>query len=216
MSAIPSWLADANEEERAELAALGLIADVESAPIDQAQRDARASQLLRALGRVEAEIEERKAAQHAEVMQIAAIYERELDRLRRHASFIVGGIHALAMESDFGKKKSRTVGFGTYGRRSTPLKVDVQDESATLEWARAHLPEAVRAKTTLTVDAVMRITDAGLGELVPESALKWELVKTPITAHVKATGDDEIPGAVVRLPEEQPFCEAFSPKDGVR
>jgi len=216
MSAIPSWLSDANEDERAELAALGLVTDVASTPIDQAERDARASQLLRALGRVEAEIAERKAAQHAEIMQIAAIYDRELDRLRRHASFIVGGIHALALESDFGKKKSRTVGFGTYGRRTTPLKVDVQDEDATLAWAKEHLPEAVRAKATLSVDAVMRITDAGLGELVPESALKWELVRTPITHHVKATGADEIPGAVVRLPEDQPFCEAFSPKDGTR
>lgn len=216
MSAIPNWLADANDEERAELAALGLVADVDAAPIDQAERDARASQLLRALGAVAAEHAERVAARDHELAHITAIYQPQLDQLQRRARFIEGAIHALAMESDFGKKKSRTVGFGTYGRRTTPLKVDVQDEDATLAWAKEHLPEAVRAKATLSVDAVMRITDAGLGELVPESALKWELVRTPITHHVKATGDDEIPGAVVRLPEDQPFCEAFSPKDGTR
>lgn len=215
-SSLPEWLTN-DAEEREELAALGIVADVATTCDDQAARDAHASSLLRALGRIEAEMAEREAARDAELNQVRNIYLTELERLARRASFVAGAIESLAMVSDFGpKKKSRTVGFGTYGRRTKPLALEITDDAAALTWATEQLPEAIAAAVVLTQSEVMRITDAGLGEIVAESRLTWKLSKAPLKVYVESTGDTEIAGVVVTLPVDKPFAKALAPKDAAR
>lgn len=216
MTALPTWLTD-DADERAELAALGISADVSATPDDQAARDAQASTLLRALGRVEAEIGERRRALQIERDQLERIYGSEIERLERRQSFLAGAIEALAVVSEFGpKKKSRAVGFGTYGLRQSPLKVEVLDEDAVLDWAMQGLPEAVSATVTLTGSEVNQIVDAGLGECVAPARLRWALAKSLLKGHVESTGETEIPGIRVELPIDKPFAKAMAPKDGAR
>lgn len=213
---LPAWLTD-DADERAELAALGIAADVQVAPVDQAARDAEASRLLRALGRVEAELAEREAARGAELEQVLRVYQTELDRLHRRQSFLAGAVEALATVSDFGpKKKSRTVGFGTYGLRATRLKLDVQDQDAALDWAMSALPQAVSADVTLSGSEVNQIVDAGLGALVQHARLRWSLDRKVLAVHVESTGEAEIPGVVVTLPDDKPYAKALPPKDAAR
>ncbi len=210
--ALPEWLTD-DADERAELAALGVVSDVAHAPADQVARDAQASQLLRALGRVEAEIADREAARAEEQAHIERIYRQEIERLQRRAGFIRGSVEALAFDADFGpKKKSRAVGFGTYGLRATPFGVDIVDEASALQWATANLAPAVSATISLTLSEVMQITDAGLGSIVANDRLSWKLAKTLVKAHAEATGEHDIPGVAVRLPEDKPFAKAAAPK----
>ena len=60
----------------------------------------------------------------------------------------------LAEHADFGNKKSRDVGFGTYGRRKVPESVKVVDQEAAVTWLTEILaPAAIRVKETRTVDA---------------------------------------------------------------
>lgn len=216
IGALPAWLTD-DAEEREELAALGISADVSQAPEDQAARDAQASQLLRALGRVEAEIAEREAALEVELRQVKLIYQTQLERLQRRASFLTGAVEALALVSDFGpKKKSRTVGFGTYGTRAKPFSVEIVDEATTLQWASQQLPGAVSTSVTLSVDEVMRLTDAGFGSIVAPERLAWKLAKSVVKAHAESTGEHDIPGVTVTLPQDKPFAKALAPKDATR
>lgn len=213
---LPEWLTN-DADEREELAALGISADVTATPDDQAARDAQASQLLRALGRVEAEIAEREDALEVELRQVRLIYQTQLERLHRRASFLAGAVESLALVSDFGpKKKSRTVGFGTYGTRAKPFSVEIPDEASAVQWLSEHLPSALSTSVTLSVDEVMRLTDAGFGALIPPERTVWKIAKAVLKAHAESTGEHDIPGVTVILPEEKPFAKALPPKDAAR
>lgn len=213
---LPEWLTD-DADEREELAALGIAADVTAAPEDQAARDAHASQLLRALGRVEAEIAEREKALEVELRQVTLIYQTQIERLQRRASFLSGAVESLAVVSDFGpKKKSRTVGFGTCGVRSKAFAIEITDEATALQWMSEHLPSALSTSVTLSVDEVMRLTDAGFGEIVAPERLAWKIAKATVKEYAESTGDHDIPGVNVVLPEDKPFAKPMAPKDGTR
>jgi hypothetical protein len=77
-------------------------------------------------------------------------------------------VRDLARQADFGKKKSRDVGYGTYGRRTIPERLRVVDEAALLAYALEHAPAMVRSVVKNDVPhANLRQHFAATGELPP-------------------------------------------------
>lgn len=129
------------QDEQDELAAVG----VDLTPASPADAiDAAASENLRRMLAVAADLERYEAARRREVMAIDARYARRTDPLRRRAAALEAEVQRLAAFADFGKQQSRAVGYGTYGRRAVPARLQVTDAAALLAWARAAAPHAVR------------------------------------------------------------------------
>jgi hypothetical protein len=137
----PALALPTDADETAELAAIGVTLNQ---PMGPSEIDAFASDLLRQMAETEADLERYNVAEHREVMRLRARY----DTLRKPAgarhSLLYGAVMALAARADFGKAKSRKVGFGSYGHRTLPLHLQVTDPAALLAWAKASSPTLVR------------------------------------------------------------------------
>jgi len=195
----PDFLADVDNDERAELAALG----VELTPpanINDAERDAFVSQLLWALGAVEQDRARYEEALGAEINRIRMRYQARIDRCQRRAQQLRDAVHILAAEADFGKKKSRDVGNGTYGRRTVPEKITIVDEPVAWKFAETSAPELITATVALELPT-LRFKYPEL-----EASAKLALSKTKLNEYVKRTGE-EPPGVTVEPSREQPFCK---------
>lgn len=200
-SMIPDYLANADAEERAELAALG-IDGLETAPAeDQASRDAFASRLLRGLQSVEREIAERKAAHQREVEFVTRLYVQQIERLEARAAYLTDGIKGLALVSDFGTKKSRDVGFGTYGVRRAQPTITITNEGELVEWARGHAQETLLADLTLDYAAAMQLPETVRG------ALKTRVSKKALNARVLSEASETVPGVHVNPAHDEPFAK---------
>jgi hypothetical protein len=220
------WNLPTPEEEAAELAAVGLI--VEPKDASQEQRDALASYYMRDISAIDAEIERRKRALQIELDLVAQRYRKGFDQLRTRREEREAQVKMLARITEqcggFGKKaKSRAVGFGRYGHKSTPAKTEIVDADALNAWAEGAAPQLVRvtlqmtladAKQTLMLDGTGRaITFAALGILDHET--KREVLKTPLKEYIDATGEvvpgtREVSATTEYYAEPSPSTEAVS------
>lgn len=152
---LPAWLADADQEELAELQQLGVVASPEFRA--EAERDDLVSRLMRAHHEHSSDVER---YDQAEALEHAAI-TRRYDRLRapakaqllRLASFI---IHLVSGANFTGRKKSRDVGWGSYGLRKQPDKVEVADMLEVVRSVSAIEPQAVSVELVTNIDLVNR------------------------------------------------------------
>lgn len=113
----------------------------------QAQRDAAASNLLRAMAAAQRELNERDEALAAEIARLRMRYANISEKLKNRYAYLESVVCGLARESDFGKAKSRTVGCGVYGVRQIREKVVVDDDAAALAWAKEH--DCIRIKESI-------------------------------------------------------------------
>lgn len=140
------------QDEWNELASIGIVLDDSTT---NAQLDAWASEVCRRIAEQRAEIERYNEAEAAEIARIQMRYAAMRDRHERRVQELEAIGRDLAESADFGSKKSRDVGFGTYGRRKVPESVKVVDKDAALNWAIEHAPDAVVEKIERRVNAAV-------------------------------------------------------------
>ena len=138
-----------DEDDRAELASVGIILDAAEIgfPAADADRDAAMSMILRQLGRAELDLERYNAAKAREHMVIEARYARITDPVaKRVADLSVVG-RQLALDTELpGKAKTRHVAFGDYGSRRVPARISIENAKELLAWAEAKAPDLVDEK----------------------------------------------------------------------
>jgi phage host-nuclease inhibitor protein Gam len=181
----PELQVAAGATEEQELEGLGIVVAQPATPADV---DAWASLILRQMGEVDRDIKRYQEAYQAEMRHIGIRYDLQLQRLIGRRGVLEHAVHGLATRADFGSKKSRDVGFGTYGVRSEPERIRIVDATAATEWARTHAPELIEIETK---------------EKLPQKA---------VAAYVKSTGDAEIPGVVREPAHETPFAKPSLPE----
>lgn len=204
---VPAWLAE-SPDERDELVALGILeaADVTSLKAI-ADYDALASKWLRAKARVLYDREQRRTALQRELDQVTALYQSEFARLDRREKFIDETLELISRAAPIpGGKKSRTVGFGTYGMRSKSATMVIDDPKAMVAWAQEHMPAS--CKLSLDLDYVF-VRDKLPEKLVTQSGTPRSVSVgvTPLIEHFEATGE-EIPGATYVPKHDEPFFKA--------
>lgn len=123
-----------------------------NAPMSDAQIDAIASDVCRQLADIHKEQSRYIDAQAAEIERIRFRYSQLMKPLDERYKQLVNYGEELASRADFGKKKSRNVGFGSYGRRTVAQAVRVVDEDAAIKWASEKAPEIVTSRTIRTID----------------------------------------------------------------
>lgn len=79
---------------------------------------------------------------------------REEEVLLMHFGAGLGQVLAEEMERARGRRKSLKLPAGTIGLRTEPARLRVQDEDATIAWAKAHLPQAVRISERISRTAL--------------------------------------------------------------
>lgn len=178
-----AFLLDGTEQDLIDdFATLGIDVGAPSA-LEAPQRQAAASMLLRRAALARREAAKLEAARDAEIALIEMHYAAEIGRQEARARQLedaVTQIAEIAREAgDFGKKKSASTPFGTFGFRETAATVELEDASQALAFAREHAPECVKADLTLPLtEAREYFTD---DELAARNALslKWgEFKKT--------------------------------------
>lgn len=150
MTATAESLLPSEQDEWNELASIGIVLD---GPTTDAQLDAWASEVCRRLAEERAEIERYNEAEAAEIARIQLRYTCLRNSHERRILDLEAIGRDLAERADFGAKKSRDVGFGSYGRRKVPESVKVADSEKAVEWLyREKQGAGVRVKTTESVD----------------------------------------------------------------
>lgn len=200
---VPEWLAE--EDEREELVALGVLEPVDVGQLKAiSEYDALASKFLRAKARIMYDRGQRMEALKREQMQVALAYEAELVRLARREKFIDDILTLIATAAPIpGGKKSRTVGFGTYGLRKKAATVKVTDQAALAAWAREQIPGACRM--SLRLDYVW-VRDHLPEQLVTSTSQPRavEVLVGPLVEHFETTGE-EMPGAEYVAEHDEPY-----------
>lgn len=203
---ISVWELLATDEDVVEdLRALGVnIHEPESAEsLDQTRRDAMASVLMRRQAAEMEAIGQLEQSRDAEIRFIAHRYAPELERRRLQVARLEEAVKAIAWQTKerngyTGKKKSRDVGAGTYGYRTSSAGVELADEAAFIAWAEEHAPETLRVKPTLTL-AVAR-------EYLSETelaAVRREVIKKDACAIAAARED--LPAGFVAVAESHDY-----------
>lgn len=150
MSAVPAFLLNVEEEEADDLAALG--ADL-NRPMSESEIDAAMSEMLRRMAWYDKQIATTNEAEALERERINARYERRREPLRKRRAEIEAQALALAERATFeGKKKSRNVGNGTFGKKTEPERVKIIDANKAMEFALINCPDAIREKIAVSVE----------------------------------------------------------------
>lgn len=201
-------LPDLDEELKSDLAAVGI--DL-SAPRDlaQEQREAAAAILLRLICKRDEQIANLQRTMELELDLVRNHYARLIAKPKSDRDGFVRHVEMLAELSatlkGFGKKKSATTPFGSFGIRHSSATVEMQDASALLEHLKTADPTKVKVTATLPLNEAR--------EYLSES----ELAKTkmePKWAEVKASLDPNgtLPPGVAKVPErEVPFAKPEAP-----
>ena len=150
----PAWLATIEDDERADLAAVGLQLSPEGAldiPDVQSAVDATASQLLRVIGGLTADLKRYGDARAAEQHLIEARFEAVTAKLVDRKARLESWCRQLAAQSDFGDKKSRELAYGTYGVRTVPDHLSIADKKKLLGWCHLSAPDLVTIKQEETI-----------------------------------------------------------------
>lgn len=117
-------------------------------PVSDAQLDAVASEVCRRLQEIDAELQRYSEAEDAEIGRIQLRYAGLTQPLAKDRAAYETIGREVAERADFGKKKSRQVGFGSYGRKHRPERVKILDNEAAVAFARAlGIPDAVKVET---------------------------------------------------------------------
>ena len=183
---------------------------------DPAQADAVASMLLRKMAALDADHAQHTAAYALESEALRARYERRIGPLQTERARLEAWARDLARRQHdaggFGKKKSRDVGYGTYGVRTTASRLEVVDEPAFVAWAEAEAPDLLRVTVKLPLaQAREYLTDAEL------AGVKREVLTKPVQAYVAtqatATAPVPLPPGVQRTPES---IETYAKPEPIR
>lgn len=156
----PDWLANADDDERAEL---GHLLGMPLAGTVDAELAATASQLLGALRSRAAELARHSEAERAEIARIQQRYAAPKEKAAQRMREIEQHLAIVAEGLEYGRKKTRVVGHGSVGFRAVPERVAVADAVALLAWATAHAPELIKVETK---------------QSVPQTAVKTHLMST--------------------------------------
>lgn len=223
--ALPAWLIDADAEERRELEELGAIA--EPTFTDDAQRDALVSRLLRAYHEHEKDVERFDASEQLEHGAITSRYDRLRAPAKRQLVRLHSFLNHLVRGATFiGKKKSRTVGWGSFGHRKDRDKLDLVNVPEIVAALRTIKPAALTVAVTingavqtqadkiisLLIDGTLGANGIGGTEVSILSELRAALNAGTVTvgktevSHLLKEGKT-IPGAVVVIGEEKPWFE---------
>lgn len=146
MSAPAESVLPTEQDEWDELAQIGIVLQ---GPTSDAQLDAAASEICRRLGEAQADLKRFQEAEQAEVMRIEMRYSALCEPLEHRIAQLEELGREVARRADFGKKKSRTVGFGSYGRKKKSERVKIIDPAAAIEFARAQKIEGAIASETI-------------------------------------------------------------------
>lgn len=205
MSGQPAFLLSVLEEERAELESLGVTL---AAPDGSAAtQDQWADALLQLEAQARADVARYQACRAAWIEQITQRYDNLIQPLVNRATLLNAAVCVLAKDADFGRKKSRALAYGSYGRRQVPFAVTVEEPDAVLAWAQVQAPSLVR----LTIQVSGDVVSACWAEMTESvralfAEPKMEVSKSKLKEHVKATGE-EPPGVVIEAAHDEPFAK---------
>jgi len=190
-------LPDIDEDIRADFAARGIdLANGDT--LEQTQREAAAALLLRLIIRKDDEIARLTETMDLEIDLVRSHYARLIAKPKSDRAGFERHVHNLAEISatlkGFGKKKSASTPFGSFGIRQSSATVEVTDAAALLEHLKANDPAKVKVVATMPLNEAR------------EYLSPTELAKTkmePRWAELKATlsPDGELPPGVAKVPE---------------
>lgn len=183
MTAPAESVLPSEQDEWNELASIGIVLDDSATG---AQLDAWASEVCRRISAERAELARYNEAEAAEMARIQMRYAAMKNRHMRRVQELEAIGRYLAEHADFGAKKSRDVGFGSFGRRQVPEKVSVVDAEKAVEWAKANAPAAVVTTVAERVDV--------------------KAVKPMVLAYLKDTGE-VAPGFEHTAAHDEPFVK---------
>jgi hypothetical protein len=158
VTAVPLFLLDEDETEAAELDAYigrSLINATGGTAVDA---DVIASDLLRRMGEHQsrvATLAEAKAREIADATaRISHAYDSQIARHQQSALQYENAVQSIAQSIDWSaeKKKSRKVGYGTYGCKTEPERVKIIDQGKAIGYARAYFASAVKEKIVVMVE----------------------------------------------------------------
>jgi phage host-nuclease inhibitor protein Gam len=100
--------------------------------------DARIDWTLERLGRLQAEQQRNREIANRRIAMITSWLDDANDRLGRQAFWLEIQVRSLAEGYDYGKKKSRTLPSGSFGKRAKPAGIEIRDMDAAIRWAKAN------------------------------------------------------------------------------
>lgn len=136
--------------------------------------DVQASRFLRAHHAIGKRIATTKAQLEAEVAFITRRFERIIASEERALEGVESALLILASSVTFPKgKKSRKVGYGSYGLRTVPAqgpKLDIADQEALVKWLDEFAPDLVTREqiVKVTVDKKLIAAKAEESGLIPD------------------------------------------------
>lgn len=124
----------------------------DAAPDDRVELDVWFDRRLAALAAIEAEMRRNEEVAQRRIEMIRAWMEEQNAVLERRANFLRGLLEQAARAYPYpGKAKSRKLPHGTFGSRTVPPKLEIEDEMAALAFAKAQVPDAVRVRESVLV-----------------------------------------------------------------
>jgi hypothetical protein len=225
--ALPPWLADADAEERRELEELGALPKVDIQT--EAARDELISTMLRVHHEHSADVERYDEAEKLEHERITQRY----DRLRRPGKTQISRIglfilHLVEGAKFVGRKKSRSVGWGSYGLRKQQDKVIITDAPVCTSAVQATDPESVKWVIT-TNGRLAAQMDNALTTLITSGNLEGDAVSylSAFRAHLRAAdrsvgltavgklldNGHEIAGATIQTGRDKAWFETEPPTE---
>lgn len=113
-------------------------------PSEQDALDAAASQTMRMIQGLDADLNRYTMAEDAETALTHARYRAFMEPLERTRGQLAAVVERIAEQSAFeGKAKSRKTPYGTFGVRKLPERFEIIDPNSLLAWARLHAPEII-------------------------------------------------------------------------
>ena len=124
----------------------------DAAPADRVELDVWFDRRLAALAAIEAEMRRNEEVAQRRIEMIRAWLEEQNAVLERRADFLRGLLEQAARAYPYPPRaKSRKLPHGTFGSRTVPPKLEIEDEMAALAFAKAQVPDAVRVRESVLV-----------------------------------------------------------------
>lgn len=193
---------------------LGTLNITDVASFDQARRDAIASRLMTFMAEESSAMEAIEESHTRERELLAHRYDMQIQRHARRFDELRLAVEAIAAATKeakgFVKKKSRDVGAGTYGFRTSSAAPALQDEAAYLVWAEDVAPQTLRVKLTMPLARAKEyLTTDELKDV------KREIMRTEVTSLIK-TDPEHLPPGYVMAPEKDEFFAKPLPLAAIR
>lgn len=197
---VPPWLAMADDEERAELHAIGV---VDAMPTEEPARAAMASMLMRRLFYIERDIDRHEAAHTRETQALGARYDRIIGPLRVRRMAFAEALLEIARSFPYpGKSKSTRVGWGKIGTRKQTDVVEITDDKHAVDALKLRAPHALKVTISMPYDEAM----LAIPRHIVDGA-KLEISKSTLKQVLALNSTIEIDGAKLVPGESVPFYE---------